>query len=92
MPRTFGDGVIHQSHLDAMVTVDDPLPELNLGKPSPEEDRIGQLIADNLVQDGATLQMGKLCFVSEQTKAPILSLISLQQRWYISKKRKKKIP
>ena len=60
MPRTFGDGVIHQSHLDAMVTVDDPLPELNLGKPSPEEDRIGQLIADNLVQDGATLQMGKL--------------------------------
>ena len=62
MPRTFGDGVIHQSHLDAMVTVDDPLPELNLGKPSPEEDRIGQLIADNLVQDGATLQMGKLRF------------------------------
>ena len=59
MPRTFGDGVIHQSHLDAMVQVDDPLPELNLGNPSPEEERIGQLIADNLVQDGATLQMGK---------------------------------
>ena len=58
--------MIHQSHLDAMVTVDDPLPELNLGKPSPEEDRIGQLIADNLVQDGATLQMGILSVTSRQ--------------------------
>ena len=59
MPRTFGDGVIHQSHMDAMVEVDTDLPEINVGDPTPEEDRIGQLIADNLVQDGATLQMGK---------------------------------
>ena len=58
MPRTFGDGVIHQSHMDAMVQVDTDLAEINVGEPTPEEDRIGQLIADNLVQDGATLQMG----------------------------------
>ncbi len=59
MPRTFGDAVIHQSHLDAMVTVDDPLPELTITEPSKQEERIGRLIADNLVQDGATLQMGQ---------------------------------
>ena len=27
--------------------------------PSPEEEKIGELIAENLVDDGATLQMGK---------------------------------
>lgn len=59
MPRTFGDGVIHSSHFDAMVEEDLPLYELKAHKPSPEEKAIGQLIADNLVQDGATLQMGE---------------------------------
>jgi hypothetical protein len=61
MPRTFGDGVIHMSHLDAMVQVDHPLPEIHKIAPSLAESKIGQFIADNLVQDGATLQMGK-CF------------------------------
>ena len=59
MPRTFGDGVIHQSHIDAMIAVDRPLPEFHRATPTPEEETIGQLIADNLVQDGVTLQMGK---------------------------------
>ena len=59
MPRTFGDAVIHQTHIDAMVQVDTRLPEAELKNPSKEEETIGELIADNLVQDGATLQMGK---------------------------------
>lgn len=58
MPRTFGDGVIHVSHFDAMVKADNPLPETHLTEATPVETKIGQLIADNLVQDGATLQMG----------------------------------
>jgi len=58
MPRTFGDGVIHMSHFDAMVQADYPLPESHKTAPTPVEEKIGQLIADNLVQDGATLQMG----------------------------------
>ena len=58
MPRTFGDGVIHVSHFDAMVHGDHPLPEIHDFATSPVEAKIGQLIADNLVQDGATLQMG----------------------------------
>ncbi|XP_064649750.1 4-hydroxybutyrate coenzyme A transferase-like [Lineus longissimus] len=58
LPRTFGDGVIHLSHFDAVVECEMPLPS---GKPSVltlEERKIGRFIADNLVQDGATLQMG----------------------------------
>jgi hypothetical protein len=57
LPRTIGDGMIHQSHIDTMVECDFPIPELKKGKPSEEEEKIGKLIADNLVEDGATLQM-----------------------------------
>ena len=59
MPRTFGDGVIHMSHCDAMVQGSDPLPELDIGSPTEQENKIGNLVADNLVHDGATLQMGE---------------------------------
>lgn len=58
MPRTFGDSVIHQSHIDVVVEVDYPLHELKAGEPSDVEKSIGKLIADNLVENGATLQMG----------------------------------
>ena len=63
LPRTIGDGMIHQSHLDAMVEWDFPLPELKKGKATAEETKIGKLIADNLVEDGATLQMGWLLYM-----------------------------
>ena len=59
LPRTFGDGIIHESHIDAMVDCTLPLPELKKVGLSDEEVRIGQLIAENLVDDGATLQMGE---------------------------------
>ena len=42
-----------------MIAVDRPLPELHRATPTPEEETIEQLITDNLVQDGATLQMGE---------------------------------
>ncbi|CAD5124898.1 DgyrCDS13149 [Dimorphilus gyrociliatus] len=58
MPRTFGDGILHMSHCDAMVESEADLPELPNHKPSAVEEKIGSLIADNLVADGATLQMG----------------------------------
>ncbi|KAG0715608.1 4-hydroxybutyrate coenzyme A transferase [Chionoecetes opilio] len=58
MPRTFGDGVIHKSHFDAMVDGLASLPE-HVPKPRSEvENEIGRLIADELVDNGATLQMG----------------------------------
>ncbi|KAJ8941830.1 hypothetical protein NQ318_005113 [Aromia moschata] len=58
LPRTFGDGIIHISHVDYAVKVDTPLP-VHGGKPPSEiETKIGKNIAENLVEDGATLQMG----------------------------------
>lgn len=58
LPRTFGDAIIHSSHFDFAACIDEPLPSHG-GKPSSEQEtKIGQLIAENLVEDGATLQMG----------------------------------
>lgn len=57
MPRTMGDGIIHISRFDACVEVDEPIYELILGDPSPEESSIGKYIAE-MIEDGSTLQMG----------------------------------
>ena len=59
MPRTFGQGPIHQSHIDYAVCIDRPLPIHPQAPLSPEEEKIGTHIANDLVKDGATLQMGK---------------------------------
>ena len=58
MPRTHGDGVLHVSHVDAIYYKDVPIYERKAEIPSPEEDAIGKLIAENLVEDGATMQLG----------------------------------
>jgi acyl-CoA hydrolase len=57
MPRTHGDGLIHISHIDSAVVVDDPLPEFPPGILSDAEKAIGRHCAE-LIEDGATLQMG----------------------------------
>ena len=49
---------MHISHFDALVKADFPLPEMHKTVITPIEEKIGQHIADNLVADGATLQMG----------------------------------
>lgn len=58
MPRTFGDSVIHISQVDYAVKCSEPLP---VHKPIPLDDaskKIGKLIADNLVENEATIQVG----------------------------------
>jgi len=58
MPRTHGDGQIHISKLDAMVWEETALPEVNYGAKADEKAmRIGRFVAE-LIEDGATLQMG----------------------------------
>ncbi|MFN7119731.1 MAG: acetyl-CoA hydrolase/transferase family protein [Saprospiraceae bacterium] len=57
MPRTNGDGNIHISKFHKVIDVDYQLPQLIIPDPDPVETRIGQYIAE-LVEDGATLQMG----------------------------------
>lgn len=59
MPRTFGDGIIHSSHFDVLVQADFPLHVRHAGAIGEKERKIGEIIANNLVDDGATLQMGK---------------------------------
>lgn len=58
MPKTFGDSIVHNSHFDRVINVDTPLPDHG-GRPmSDVEIKMGKLVAENLVEDGATLQMG----------------------------------
>uniref|UniRef100_A0A914ZU75 Acetyl-CoA hydrolase/transferase C-terminal domain-containing protein n=1 Tax=Parascaris univalens TaxID=6257 RepID=A0A914ZU75_PARUN len=59
-PRTQGDSVIHQSHIDVMVECNDQKLHTRhiAGKATAEEKKIGEIIAHNLVDNGATLQMG----------------------------------
>lgn len=57
MPRTHGDGMIHQSHIDIMVEHDEPLHAIESKELSDTEIAIGKNIA-SIVEDGANLQMG----------------------------------
>lgn len=57
MPRTHGDGLIHVSRIDALVEVDEPLPQIAPAQLTEVERAIGRHVA-GLVDDGATLQMG----------------------------------
>lgn len=57
MPRTFGNGFVHISELDAFTVTDRPLPE----HPCKDIDDVARAIAGHvaaLVPDGATLQTG----------------------------------
>lgn len=58
VPRVFGWGVIHQSHFDYIVQHDAPLIQHGARSAFPQDITIGKLIAENLVEDGATLQLG----------------------------------
>lgn len=57
LPRTHGDGVLHISEFAALVPVDYPIPAATPKTISETERRIGGFVAE-LVDDGATLQMG----------------------------------
>lgn len=58
LPRTTGDALIHTSHFDALVKGELELPQHQPPQLGDTEKAIGKHIADNLVVDGATLQMG----------------------------------
>jgi 4-hydroxybutyrate CoA-transferase len=57
MPRTLGDSFIHVSRVHRIVEVSEELPELERRPYTAVELEIGQHIG-NLVEDGATLQLG----------------------------------
>jgi acyl-CoA hydrolase len=58
MPRVHGDGFVPFNKFDAVVWVDEALPEVNYADEANETtDTIGKIVA-GLVEDGATLQLG----------------------------------
>ena len=57
MPRTHGDGLIHLDAIDFLVDGDDPIPEVEPRQLTDQERAIGRHCAE-LVEDGATLQLG----------------------------------
>lgn len=57
MPRTFGDGIIHVSEIDAFVESNEPLPVVPVTQPTDVEVKIGDHVA-SLIEDRSTLQMG----------------------------------
>jgi len=57
MPFVHGNGIISVDKIDSAIYVNDPLFELTIKESSPIEKSIGQNVA-NLVEDGATIQMG----------------------------------
>lgn len=57
VPRTHGDGIIHSSKIDAAIEVNEPLHYVEAPKVGEVEEKIGRYVAE-LVEDGATLQMG----------------------------------
>lgn len=60
-PRIAGDGMIHSSHFDAIVETNRPIYAKEEGGPPDEISmKVGEIIAEKLVDNGATLQMGWL--------------------------------
>ncbi len=57
VPRTHGDGIIHIDNIDFGVEVDQPIHLHYPAAPTEEESSIGRYVAE-LIEDGATLQMG----------------------------------
>ncbi len=57
MPRVLGDSFLHVSRFHKLVEVSEPLPQLEKSPFSEVERLIGKHIAD-LIEDGATLQLG----------------------------------
>ncbi|KAL7061229.1 hypothetical protein AAHC03_09905 [Spirometra sp. Aus1] len=58
MPVTRGDASIHVSNISVLMHGPQPLHELTARKISEAENQIGKYIAEELVPDGATMQMG----------------------------------
>jgi 4-hydroxybutyrate CoA-transferase len=57
MPRTHGDSFIHVDSLDAVVEVDEPLPEAAAAAVTADHRAVGRNVAE-LIGDGDTLQLG----------------------------------
>lgn len=101
MPRTFGDGIIHQDQIDYCIEHHEELEEVHSHKLTEIELEIGKNVA-SLIPNGATLQMGigaipdaVLNFLGEHKNLGVHtemfsnSLIPLIERGVVNNKEKK---
>jgi acyl-CoA hydrolase len=58
MPHVHGRTFIHERDIDFAVECDEPLPTVPSDRPNRQQERIGQLVAEHLIEDGSTLQVG----------------------------------
>ncbi|KAK8793300.1 hypothetical protein WA158_004659 [Blastocystis sp. Blastoise] len=58
MPRTYGDVYIHISNIDYAIKTSRDIPLVPPAKGNEQTAAIGKIIAENLIKDGATLQVG----------------------------------
>lgn len=58
MPHVHGRTFVHESLVDYIVECDDPIPEVERQPPNDRQRTIGRLIAEHLIVDGSTLQIG----------------------------------
>eukprot|EP01029_Cantina_marsupialis_P031420 TRINITY_DN904_c0_g1_i1.p1 TRINITY_DN904_c0_g1~~TRINITY_DN904_c0_g1_i1.p1 ORF type:complete len:480 (-),score=179.95 TRINITY_DN904_c0_g1_i1:2094-3509(-) len=58
LPFCYGEGMIHVSHFDYMCEHNEPIMDVPPAKIDDNAAKMGKWIADNLVEDGATLQIG----------------------------------
>lgn len=58
MPRTFGDTSIHISHIDSIVRTDRDIYAKEQEEIGEIEMKIGKIIADEMIDNGSTLQIG----------------------------------
>ncbi|VDO24282.1 unnamed protein product [Brugia timori] len=73
MPRTFGDSIIHHNDIDIVIEMDYSLyKRKNTEAGSLQEKKIGEIIASNLVDNGATLQTG-IGAISDATLASLVN-------------------
>jgi acyl-CoA hydrolase len=58
MPFVHGRGFVEEHLVDYVVEVDDPIAGVEPEPINPQQRRIGELIAEHLIEDGSTLQIG----------------------------------
>lgn len=58
MPYTYGDSEIHMSNIDYMIPIDYPIGEVKLPNTTPESDNIAKIIAEKIIEDKSTIQIG----------------------------------
>jgi acyl-CoA hydrolase len=68
MPRTFGDGILHESEIDYLVAVNEPIFAHGIDTFTPEEEKIGEYVA-SLIEDRSGYWFHSECCLKQITQS-----------------------